>query len=169
MTTKKYLISDIIVLSFVSKVLSFLLTLVWFQQKWQHFWKKWGLRNCLLKMNGLRVELLDHNIFIIIKSSYQDLFNKGPNFILIPLENGHWATQTWPNYICWPFHTISKKGEILKFQTFDLKELADVKTDHAIFKTFFPTIFSKTFSQTFTKILWAGVNLLRLLGNHWSP
>ena len=21
--------------------------------KWQHFWEKWGLRNCLLKMNGL--------------------------------------------------------------------------------------------------------------------
>ena len=37
--------------SFLSKVLSFLLTLFWFQWKWQHFWKKWGLRNCLLKMN----------------------------------------------------------------------------------------------------------------------
>ena len=34
--------------SFLSKVLSF-----WFQQKWQHFWKKWGLLNRLLKMNGL--------------------------------------------------------------------------------------------------------------------
>ena len=39
--------------SFLSKVLSILLTLFWFQKKWQHFWKKWGLRNFLLKMNGL--------------------------------------------------------------------------------------------------------------------
>ena len=31
----------------------FLLTLFWFQQKWQHFWKNWGLRNCLLKMKRL--------------------------------------------------------------------------------------------------------------------
>ena len=34
--------------SFLSKVLSFLL-----KSKWQHFWKKWELCNCLLKMNGL--------------------------------------------------------------------------------------------------------------------
>ena len=39
--------------SFLSKVLSFLLTLFWFQWKWRHFWKKWGLLNCLFKMNGL--------------------------------------------------------------------------------------------------------------------
>ena len=38
--------------SFLSKVLSFLLTMFWFQWKW-HFWKKLGLCNCLLKMNGL--------------------------------------------------------------------------------------------------------------------
>ena len=25
----------------------------WNQNQWQHFWKKWGLRNCLLKINGL--------------------------------------------------------------------------------------------------------------------
>ena len=36
-----------------SKALSVLLTLFWFRRKWQHFWKKWGLRNSLLKMNGL--------------------------------------------------------------------------------------------------------------------
>ena len=41
--------------SFLSKVLSFSLTLFWFQQKWQH--KKWGLRNCLLKMNELSMKL----------------------------------------------------------------------------------------------------------------
>ena len=34
--------------SLLSKALIFLF---WFQRKWQHFWKKWGLRNCLLKMN----------------------------------------------------------------------------------------------------------------------
>ena len=39
--------------SFLSKVLSFLLTLFWFQRKWQHFWKKWGLHNCLLKVKRL--------------------------------------------------------------------------------------------------------------------
>ena len=39
--------------SFLSKVLSFLLKSKQSQRKWQHFWKKWGLRNCLLKMNGL--------------------------------------------------------------------------------------------------------------------
>ena len=38
--------------SFLSKVLPFLLTLFWFQQKWQHFLKKWGLCDCVLKMNG---------------------------------------------------------------------------------------------------------------------
>ena len=32
--------------SFLSKALSFLLTLFWFQWKWQRFWKKWGSRNC---------------------------------------------------------------------------------------------------------------------------
>ena len=37
---------------FLSNVLSFLLTLFWFQKKWQHFLKKWGLRNCLLKMHN---------------------------------------------------------------------------------------------------------------------
>ena len=40
-------------ISFLSKVLSFLLKSKQSQRKWQHFWKKWGLRNCLLKMNGL--------------------------------------------------------------------------------------------------------------------
>ena len=40
--------------SFLSKALSFLLTLFWFQRKW-NFGKKWGLRNCFLKMNGLLV------------------------------------------------------------------------------------------------------------------
>ena len=35
--------------SFLSKSLSFLPTLFWFQQKWQRFWKKWGLRNWVLK------------------------------------------------------------------------------------------------------------------------
>ena len=39
--------------SFLSKMLSFLLKSKQSQRKWQHFWKKWGLRNCLLKMNGL--------------------------------------------------------------------------------------------------------------------
>ena len=39
--------------SFLSKVLSFLLKSKQSQQKGQHFWKKWGLRNCLLKINGL--------------------------------------------------------------------------------------------------------------------
>ena len=43
--------------SFLSKVMSFLiqhqLTLFWFQPKWQHFWKKWGLCNCLPKMNEI--------------------------------------------------------------------------------------------------------------------
>ena len=39
--------------SFLSKVLSFSLTLFWFQQKWQRFWKKWGSRNWVLKMNEL--------------------------------------------------------------------------------------------------------------------
>ena len=39
--------------SFLSKVLSFLLKSKQSQQKWQHFWKKWGLCNWLLKMNGL--------------------------------------------------------------------------------------------------------------------
>ena len=38
--------------SYLSKLLSFLLTLFWFQKKWQHFLKKWGLRNCLLKMHN---------------------------------------------------------------------------------------------------------------------
>ena len=41
--------------SFLSKALSFSLTLFWFQQKWQHFWKKWRLRYCLLKMKGLEI------------------------------------------------------------------------------------------------------------------
>ena len=39
--------------SFLSKVLSFLLKTKQNQRKSQHFWKKWGLCNCLLKMNGL--------------------------------------------------------------------------------------------------------------------
>ena len=39
--------------SFLSKVLSFLLKSKQCQRKWQHFWKKWGFRNCLLKLNGL--------------------------------------------------------------------------------------------------------------------
>ena len=39
--------------SFLSKVLSSLLKSKQSQRKWQHFWKKWGSRNCLLKMNGL--------------------------------------------------------------------------------------------------------------------
>ena len=38
--------------SFLSKVLSFLLKSKQSQRKWR-LWKKWGLRNCLLKMNGL--------------------------------------------------------------------------------------------------------------------
>ena len=37
--------------SFLSKVLSFSLIFFLFQKKWQHFWKKWGLRNFLLKIN----------------------------------------------------------------------------------------------------------------------
>ena len=36
--------------SFLSKVLSFSLKSKQSQQKWQHFWKKWGLRKCLLKI-----------------------------------------------------------------------------------------------------------------------
>ena len=53
--------------SFLSKVLSFSLTLFWFQQKWQHFWKKWGLRNCLLKMKGLKVSKgISYSISLII-------------------------------------------------------------------------------------------------------
>ena len=39
--------------SFLSKVLSFSLTLFWFQQKWHCLWKKWGSRNWVLKMNEL--------------------------------------------------------------------------------------------------------------------
>ena len=39
--------------SFLSKVLSFSLKSKQSQQKWQHSWKRWGLRNCLLKMNEL--------------------------------------------------------------------------------------------------------------------
>ena len=39
--------------SFEILMLSFLLTSKQSQWKWLHFWKKWGLRNCLLKMNGL--------------------------------------------------------------------------------------------------------------------
>ena len=38
---------------FLSIVLSFLLKSKQSQRTWQHFWKKWGLRNCLLKRNGL--------------------------------------------------------------------------------------------------------------------
>ena len=34
--------------------------------------------------------------FIILKSSHQDLSNFGSNFILSPLEVGHWLAQTWP-------------------------------------------------------------------------
>ena len=39
--------------SFLSKALSFLLKSKQSQGKWQRFWKKWGLHNCHLKMNGL--------------------------------------------------------------------------------------------------------------------
>ena len=39
--------------SFLSKVFSFLLKSKQSQWKVQHFWKKWGFCNCLLKMNGL--------------------------------------------------------------------------------------------------------------------
>ena len=38
--------------SFLSKVFAFLLKSKQNQRKWQHFWKKCGLLNCLLKMNG---------------------------------------------------------------------------------------------------------------------
>ena len=40
--------------------------------------------------------------FLILKSSNQDLSNEGSNFILSPLEVGHWDAQTQPfltNYI----------------------------------------------------------------------
>jgi hypothetical protein len=33
---------------------------------------------------------LDHDLFLILKSSHQDLSNEGSNFILSPLEVGHW-------------------------------------------------------------------------------
>ena len=39
--------------SFLSKALSFSLKSKQSHQKWQHLWNKWGLYNCLLKMNGL--------------------------------------------------------------------------------------------------------------------
>ena len=39
--------------SFLSKVLSFSLKSKQSQRKWQQLWKKWGLCNCLLKMNAL--------------------------------------------------------------------------------------------------------------------
>ena len=32
---------------------------------------------------------------IMLKSSYQDLSYEGSNFILSPLEVGHWVAQTW--------------------------------------------------------------------------
>ena len=57
---------------FKSVVILAEIILFWFQQKWQHFWKKRGLRNCLLKMNGLYYELMAqqeiHWIDIIFKS-----------------------------------------------------------------------------------------------------
>ena len=34
--------------------------------------------------------------FIISKSSHQDLFNEGSNFILSQLETGFWVAETWP-------------------------------------------------------------------------
>ena len=37
--------------SFLSKALSFSVSLFWFQRKWQWFWKKWDSRNWVLKMN----------------------------------------------------------------------------------------------------------------------
>ena len=36
--------------------------------------------------------------FLILKSSHQDLPNKGSNFILSQLEVGHWVAQTWQSF-----------------------------------------------------------------------
>ena len=37
---------------------------------------------------------MDHDLFLILKNSGQDLSNDGSNFILSSLEVGHWAAQT---------------------------------------------------------------------------
>ena len=51
--------------SFLLKVLPFLQTLFWFQQKWQQFWKKWELCNC---ENELLSCWLTFSIFVCIDS-----------------------------------------------------------------------------------------------------
>ena len=37
--------------------------------------------------------------FLTLKSSHQDLSNEGSNFILSPLEVGHWVAQAQPFFI----------------------------------------------------------------------
>ena len=39
-------------------------------------------------------DILDHHLFLILKSSHKDLSNERSNFILSLLEVGHWVAQT---------------------------------------------------------------------------
>ena len=53
--------------SFLSKLLSFLLKSKQSQRKWQHFWKKWGFCNCLLKINGIYMHTLKSHEVLLFK------------------------------------------------------------------------------------------------------